>query len=129
MEVYSAVLGMDRLDDALQATTVLSKAAAAGFGQAKVISRGDVVATLTPAWGDPVDVVPSQDVDMLVWPGTKAKLSLQLSTRQAPLAAGAKVGTITLELGKQTQQIDVVTTKPIAEPDWQWRVTRFLRSQ
>ncbi len=63
MEVYSAVLGMDNLDEALKATTDLSNAAAASFGQSKVISRGDVAATPTPAQGDPVDVVPNQDYD------------------------------------------------------------------
>ncbi len=129
MEIYAAVLGESELDNALDATRALTQAVASGFQQAKVLSRTDVVATLTPVWGEPVKVVPSQDVQMLVWPGTTLKMSLQLDTVQPPLAAGAKVGTITLELGNQTQKDDVVTTAPIVMPTWQWRATRFLRHQ
>ena len=44
-------------------------------------------------------------------------------------AAGTKVGTVTLVLGNQTQQIGVMSTGPIVEPTWQWRVTRLLRHQ
>lgn len=129
MEVYAAVLGQDHRDDALDSTMALSRAVASNFQQAKLLSRGDVMATLVPAWGDPVDVVPSQDVETLVWPGSTLNSTLRLSPIQAPLPAGAKVGTVTLEIGKQSQQIDVVTTGPIPEPTWQWRVTRFLRHQ
>jgi serine-type D-Ala-D-Ala carboxypeptidase (penicillin-binding protein 5/6) len=129
MEIYAAVLGQDRLGTALDATTALTQAVATSLRETKVLSRTDVSATLTPAWGDPIDVVPAQDVDMLVWPGTTLKKSLQLDTVQAPLPDGARVGTVTLELGQQTQQIDVVTTAPIVEPTWQWRATRFLRQQ
>ena len=129
MEVYAAVLGQDQLGKALDATRALTLAVAASFRQTKVLSRTDVVATLTPAWGGPVEVVPTQDVEMLVWPGTTLKTSLQLDTVQAPLPTGAKVGTVTLELGKQTQRVDVVTTAPIVKPTWQWRATRFLRRQ
>lgn len=128
-EVYSAALGQDLLSDALGTTTALSQAAAASFRQAKLLSRTDVSATLTTAWGTPVNVVPTQDVEMLGWPGTKLKTSLRMDPVQAPLAAGTKVGAITLEFGKQTQQVDVVTTGAIVEPTWQWRATRFLRGQ
>lgn len=129
MEIYAAVLGQDHRDDALDATIALTRAVAASFQQTKVLSRTDVMATLTPAWGDSVDLVPSQDVEMLVWPGNALKTSLQLDAVQAPLPAGAKVGSITLELGKQTQRVDVVTAAPMAEPTWPWRATRFLRPQ
>jgi D-alanyl-D-alanine carboxypeptidase (penicillin-binding protein 5/6) len=130
LEVYAAVLGQDLLGDALNETSALSRAAAASFRQMKILSRTDVVATLSTAWGNSVEIVPSQDVEMLVWPGGMTlKSTLQLDTVQAPLPAGTKVGTITLELGKQTQQVDVVTTAPIVQPTWQWRVTRFLRGQ
>ncbi len=129
MEIYAAVLGQDERDDALDATMALSRAVAASLGQTRVLSRTDVMATLTPAWGNPIDVVPTQDVEMLAWPGTTLKTNLQLDTVPATLPAGAKVGTITLELGKQTQKVDGVTTAPIVEPTWQWRVTRFLRRQ
>lgn len=128
-EIYSAVLGQDELKNALEATTALSKAAAAAFRQTRVASRTDVVASLSSAWGDAVDVVPAQDLEVVVWPGTKLKSSLQLDPVKAPLGAGAKVGTLTLEAGKQSQQVNVVTTGPISEPSWQWRVTRFLRHQ
>jgi len=129
IEVHAVVLGQKQRADALDATATLSRAAAESLQQAKVLSRTDVSATLTPAWGEPIEVVPSQDVEMLVWPGTKLKTSLQVEPVQAPLAAGAKVGTLTLQIGKQTQQVDVVTTSPITEPSWQWRATRFLRPE
>jgi len=129
MEIYAAVLGQDRLSDALDATTALTRAVAASFRRTKLLSRTDIGATLTPAWGNQVEVVPSQDVEMLVWPGTVLKTSLKLDTVQAPLPAGAKVGMITLQLGARTQQVDAVTTAPIVQPTWQWRVTRFLRRQ
>ncbi len=129
MEIYAAVLGQDRLGNALDATTALTRAVAGSFRQTKLLSRTDVIATLTPAWGNPVEVVPTQDVDMLVWPGETLKTSLQLDTLQVPLPAGAKVGTITLQLETQSLRDDVVTTAPIVNPDWQWRVTRFLRRQ
>lgn len=128
-EVYAATLGQNELGNALDVTKALSQAAASSFQQTKILSRTDVAATLTPEWGSPVNVVPTQDVEMLVWPGTSLKASLKLDPVQAPLPAGTKVGTITLELGKQTQQVDVVTTAPIVQPTWQWRATRFFRHQ
>ena len=129
MEVYSAVLGQDHRDDALDATRALSKAVGSSLSQMKVLSRSDVVAVLTPAWGAPVEVVSSQDIEMLVWPGTTLKTSVQLDAVKAPFAAGSKAGTVTLTLGQSTQQVDLVTTGAIVEPDWQWRSTRFLRQQ
>ncbi len=128
-EVYAAVLGQDTLDDALSATSALSRAAAASFRKTKILGRTDVVATLTTAWGDSAAIVPRQDVEMLAWPGMTLTSSLQLNTVQVPLPAGTRVGTLTLELGQQTQQVDVVTTAPIVPPTWQWRATRFLRGQ
>ncbi len=128
-EVYAVVMGQDLLSNAMDATRALSRAVASSFRQAKVLSRTDIGATLTPAWGYPTEVVPRQDIEMLVWPGMTLKTSLQLDTVRTPLSAGAKVGTVTLKLGEQTLRDDVVTTGPVVEPSWQWRVTRFLRQQ
>ncbi len=128
-EVYVAVMGQGLLVNALDASRALSQAAARSFRQTKLLNRTDVVASLTPAWGSPVEVVPSQDVELLVWPGTALKANLQLETPRAPLPAGSKIGTITLQVGKQTQQVDAVTTAPIVEPSTKWRITRFLRGQ
>ncbi len=129
MEIYAAVLGQDRLDNALNATTALSKAAAAGFQQTKILSRTNVVAKLTTAWGQSTDVVPTKDVQVLTWSGTTLKTKIQLDTVQAPLPAGTKVGTVALEIGTQTVKDDLVTTAPIVKPTWRWRVTRFLHGQ
>ena len=127
--VYAAVLGQERLDEALSATRALSRAAAASFRQTQILGRTDIVGTLTTAWGTAVALVPREEVAMLAWPGMTLKARLQLDPVHAPLPAGSKVGTLTLELGEQTQQVEVVTTAPLDPPSWQWRATRFLRGQ
>jgi len=57
MEVYAAVLGQDERDDALDATVALSRAVAANYHQTRVLSRTEVMATLTPSWGDPTPML------------------------------------------------------------------------
>jgi serine-type D-Ala-D-Ala carboxypeptidase (penicillin-binding protein 5/6) len=129
MLIIGAVLDQNLLTDAFERSAQLAIAAGNGARTSRVLSASEVVGTYTAPWGAEVDVVPSEDVDFLVWPGMTTLMEVQMEPLDAPAPRGARVGTLTVSLGEQTKTVDLVTTAILTAPDRDWRLLRPLRER
>ena len=75
-------------------------------------------------WGEAVDVVVDQDVEMLLWPGMTLSASVELHAIGAPRDAGEQVGWLTLTLGEQEQRVPVKLARKLEAAGVLWRLTR-----
>jgi D-alanyl-D-alanine carboxypeptidase (penicillin-binding protein 5/6) len=129
MLIIGAVLDQSSMPDALERSAQLAVAAANGARTGRVLNASEVVGTYTTPWGAETDVVPSEDVDFLVWPGMTTNMVAHIDPVEAPAPRGTRVGTLTVSLGEQTRTIDLVTTSILQEPDRDWRLLRPLRER
>ena len=82
---------------AFDATVKVIDAIAANLQTTVVVHQGDLVASFDPPWGDPVDVIATQDVSMIYWPGMAMRSSIDFDDVKAPLKAGDQVGTLNVQ--------------------------------
>jgi len=89
------------------------------------VAAGDVVGTVSTAWGERVDVVAATDVDVVVWNGTAAVLSPALALGES-WDRGADAGTVTAAGPLDAATTDAVLAEAISGPSPWWRVTHPL---
>ena len=123
--LIGGALGQADRPAAFEVARRLSAATGQALQQAKVISAGQVVGTVSPEWGKPVDVVVAQDVNLLLWPGSTLEATLEFSPVEAPQAAGSEAGSLVLKLGDQEQRVPVVLAKKLSGPGLFWRLFRL----
>jgi hypothetical protein len=76
-------------------------------------------------WGGEVEIVATEDVSMLLWPGMKLEASVVLDPLGAPSKAGTQAGMLNLKLGDQQRQLPVVLAESLDKPSLFWRLGRF----
>lgn len=120
----AVILGQPDRPAVFAAARDLLRAAPSWVTTTRAVSKGDKVGTVSSAWGTTVDVVAAGDAEVTTWAGTPVSTQVTLDDLEAPLAAGAKVGTLTVSAGSQVVRVDVVAVAPIASPGFSWRITR-----
>jgi len=125
--VLGAVLDQPQLSDAFAVSEALAAAVPAGFASATVLAAAQIVGSYDAPWGAHVDVAPPHEVDVVGWPGSPVDLAVDLEPMAAPLAAGARVGSVTVRTGNQAQTVELLTTGPLDLPDQRWRLLRSLQ--
>ncbi len=127
MTFIGAVLDQNFLTDAFERSALIAAAAASGVRTHRVLNQSQVIGSYTAQWGGHADIVPTEDVDFLVWPGMAVQAEVNVEPINAPTPRGTKVGTLSLDLGDQTKVVDLVTTASIEAPSRDWRLMRPLR--
>ncbi len=122
--IWGAVLGQANLAAAATAAHDLLAAVPAHLASAHVVSKGQTVADFTSAWGGSTPAVAASSIDLQAWAGTAVEVSVAFDTVNAPVAAGAKIGTLTASSGGQIKRVDLVAAGPVASPGAWWRLTR-----
>jgi D-alanyl-D-alanine carboxypeptidase (penicillin-binding protein 5/6) len=89
------------------------------------MKKDQPVPTIATPWGGEVDVIATEDVSMLLWPGMMLQAQVTLDPVSAPSRAGSQAGTLSLRLGDQTREMPVVLAKSIEKPGLMWRLTHF----
>lgn len=124
-EIFGIVLGQPSRPLAFDAARRLVAAVAAGTQRVPAMAAGRVIATLEAPWGAKADIVASEDVSMLLWPGMALESALAVETVSAPLAEGTTVGALSLRLGEQTRTVPLTLAEPLRKPSLWWRLTRI----
>ncbi len=123
--VYGAVLGQDTLQDAFDASHSLIRTVGPAVQTAKVMTAGQTVATVKAPWSKNIDAQTTQDVEMLVWPGMPVRTAVDVATPKTPIAQGADLGSVTVQVGDQKAQVPVKATGSIQKSSLSWRLFHF----
>lgn len=127
--VYGGILGqpgtkhISQLDLAMQNSVKLIKAAVPYLTYVHPVKSQTTIAQATAPWLlHPVSAFAQKGVTMLSWPGLKTKYKLTPVWGKLPIASGAKVGSLTIQVGKQKTSVNVLTTAAITAPSLKWRL-------
>jgi D-alanyl-D-alanine carboxypeptidase (penicillin-binding protein 5/6) len=122
--VVGALQGLATQDDTFASATALLDAARTAIHTTTVVARGQHVGRARTSWGGGATLIASKAVTAPVWPGSKVTAHLSMPPRPAPIAAGARVGTLTLNTGDTPVQVPVATAAAVGGPDVPWRLLR-----
>jgi serine-type D-Ala-D-Ala carboxypeptidase (penicillin-binding protein 5/6) len=126
VRIYGAVMGQpNALTGAFAATSALLQAIAPVLERRSVIRKGDQVAVYRTAWDESGQVVAGESAPTWVLlDGTVISRRITLMPLPANLAAGSRVGTLTVTVPDHQADIPLITSQPITGPDIGWRLTR-----
>ncbi len=122
--VYGVVLGQKDLEGAFSAAKALIAAAPAQITTTHAVIKGQPVGSYRAPWGGTHQVVAESDLDLATFGGTEMNVQVVLDSVHAPVAAGAKVGTLTVSAPGETKTVDLVAGEAMAGPGIWWRMTR-----
>jgi D-alanyl-D-alanine carboxypeptidase (penicillin-binding protein 5/6) len=124
VDIVGAILGLADRPAAFEATRRLLGPLAQGLQFAKVVSAGQSVATIKPAWSGAVDIVAAEDVQMLFWPGMTLETRVEIDSLKAGTPAETRVGWLNLRLGEQERRIPLKLARELPKAGLVWRLTR-----
>ena len=116
--VVGTVQGAPNTYTAISQSGQLVEAAKPLFIKKTVVKRGDVIATVTSAWGESTDVIATEDLTTFGWKYSKTNSPRVVINKQPPFEANATIGSVILN----GQVVDAVAATAIHPPSWQWRV-------
>lgn len=125
IEVIGVVMNQEDRPAAFDATIEVLNSLNNGLQVLRVWPAGQPIGSVEPAWGDPVDVIIAHDVSMLVWPGMTLESIVELDPVGPEQKAGDQVGTLTVRLGEQEQQVPLTLADDIPGASTSYKLTRF----
>jgi D-alanyl-D-alanine carboxypeptidase (penicillin-binding protein 5/6) len=123
-EILGAVFGQANRPLAFDATRQILISLGRALQVARVVDASRPVASVKPEWGKAVDVLPAEDVDMLLWPGMTLETIVTIEPLKAPLAAGSEVGVLEVKLGEQRRELPLKLAAELPAPGLSWRLMR-----
>jgi serine-type D-Ala-D-Ala carboxypeptidase (penicillin-binding protein 5/6) len=127
LTLYGSVMGQPTLDAAFTEAEALIAAMKAALSVRKVIAQNDVVGTYKTEWGSHSDLVATQDVILVEWPGMilRQRLDVQAPAVDGPLPSGMPAGKLHVVLGDQQVDAPLVTAGALDPPGIVWRLLRI----
>jgi D-alanyl-D-alanine carboxypeptidase (penicillin-binding protein 5/6) len=127
LTLYGSVMGQPTLDAAFTEAQALIGAMKGALSVRKVIAQNDVVGSYKTEWGSHTDLVATQDVILVEWPGMilRLRLDVQSPTVDGPLAGGTSAGKLHVVLGDQQVDLPLVTASTLDPPGITWRLLRI----
>jgi D-alanyl-D-alanine carboxypeptidase (penicillin-binding protein 5/6) len=127
LTLYGCVMGQSTLDAAFKAAEALIGAMQAALRVRKVIAQNDVVGTYKTEWGSHSDLVATQDVILVEWPGMilRERLDVQAPAVDGPVASGTSAGRLHVVLGDQQVDVALITAGTLDPPGTVWRLLRI----
>lgn len=128
--VYGAVFNQPGEDTPSQlaatnaATRKLLGAIRAALAVFTVVPAGTDVGVANSAWDQSTRVRASAPVEVLGWPGMPVKVNVQTVAAGKSLAAGQKLGVLTVTAGTSTTSADLQAERAVTAPTTWWRLTR-----
>jgi D-alanyl-D-alanine carboxypeptidase (penicillin-binding protein 5/6) len=122
--ILGAVMGLTTLDEAFAATRALIKAVRANLSIRHVVTKQEALGSYRAPWGSRTDIIASQAIDIISWPGLVARTHFEARPVRAPLKATYPVGTFTVSAGDQVLRTDLRTRDAISKPPTRYRLTR-----
>ncbi len=132
VDVYGIVIGQgDGIDgfESRQAAFAAARAAIAdleaGLEVRLVLSNRQPMATVSTDWGDDVDLIVTEDVELLTWPGVIMETTVEVGDVSTGKSAGEQVGWVNVIVGEQARRLPLVLAGDLDGPGIFWRLTRF----
>ena len=132
VDVYGIILGQgDGIDGfesrqaAFAATQTAIRDLENGLEFRLVLSNRQPMATVTTDWGDEVDLVITEDVMLLTWPGVTMQTTVEVEDISPGKSAGEQVGWVNVIIGEQGRRLPLVLATDLDGPGIFWRLTRF----
>jgi D-alanyl-D-alanine carboxypeptidase (penicillin-binding protein 5/6) len=131
VDVYGVILGQgDGIDPfesrlaAFNATQTLITDLDNTIEYRLVLSNRQPMATVTTEWGQDVDLIVTEDIELLTWPGMTMETAVEVDDISPGKSAGEQVGWVTLTLGEQARRLPLVLAGDLDGPGLFWRLTR-----
>jgi D-alanyl-D-alanine carboxypeptidase (penicillin-binding protein 5/6) len=124
VQVIGIILGQPTRPLAFDTTRRLLANLGASLQTTTAIAEGTSVGSVDSAWSEPVDLVAGEGAQMLALPGMMLNSTLELDPIEAPLAAGTRVGWLTLRIGEQERRVPINLARDLPKPGILWRLTR-----
>jgi D-alanyl-D-alanine carboxypeptidase (penicillin-binding protein 5/6) len=83
------------------------------------------MATVSTEWGPDIDLVVTEDVSLITWPGVTMETNVEVGDISPGQSAGDQVGWVTLTLGEQARRLPLVLAEDLDGPGILWRLTHF----
>lgn len=127
VRLYGCVMGQPTLDAAFKAAVALIGTMKAALKVRQVIAGNEVLGKYETAWGGHSDLVATNNVTLVLWPGMimRQRLDAQLPVIDRPTARGMPAGKLNIALGDQHVDLPLVTTSSLNPPGTFWRLTRI----
>jgi D-alanyl-D-alanine carboxypeptidase (penicillin-binding protein 5/6) len=125
IDVVGVVLGQPGYTEVFDATLAIVNSLNNGLQALRVVPAGQPVAVAEPAWGGKYDVVVSQDVTMVVWPGMTLETTVEIDGVSGSQKAGEQVGWLNVRLGEQEQRVPLTLSSDIESAGLIYKLTRF----
>jgi D-alanyl-D-alanine carboxypeptidase (penicillin-binding protein 5/6) len=132
VDLYGVVLGQgDGIDsfesrqEAFAVTQTVINDLDVGLEYRLVLSNRQPVATVTTGWGDEVDLVITEDVMLLTWPGVTMQTTVEVDDIAPGKPAGEQVGWVNVIIGEQARRLPLALATDLDGPGILWRLTRF----
>ena len=127
LTLYGCVMGEPTLDAAFTEAEALIGAMQAALSVRKVIAQNGVVGTYKTDWGSHSDLVATEDVTLVEWPGMILRQRLDAPTPavDGPVPSGTSAGKLHLVLGDQQVDVPLVTAGALDPPGIMWRLLRI----
>jgi D-alanyl-D-alanine carboxypeptidase (penicillin-binding protein 5/6) len=122
VRIYGVVLGQPDRETAFAVSKALVLATPGRIMNARVVSKGTSVGSYAAPWGGTIEAQAAGDLNIAAWAGTTITTSVALDRIDAPVEAGAKVGTLTAKSGERSASVDLVASGAISAPGFTWRV-------
>ena len=126
--VVGAIVGdqaVPALPTVLAAARRVVRAADDALVVERAVASGERVGSLYSGYGSPVPVVTAGTATLLGWRGAHPVESMAIAARlHVPIAAGTRVGTLTVSLGSERRTVTLVTAGHLGSPSLSWRLTR-----
>jgi serine-type D-Ala-D-Ala carboxypeptidase (penicillin-binding protein 5/6) len=118
----SVIMGAPNLSVALRDSVPLVQSVLNGFSEVTVAKAGDQVGTYNQPWAKPIPLKILSDLQGIIWQDSSVGTSLKIDKPHGIVAAGAKVGSVKVDVGRDTAESDVVITQNTSEPTILWRL-------
>jgi D-alanyl-D-alanine carboxypeptidase (penicillin-binding protein 5/6) len=132
VDIYGIMLGQgDGIDgfesrqEAFDATKTVLADLDSGLQYQLVLANHQPMATVTTAWGDSVDLIVTEDVQLLTWPGVTMQTSVEVEDIATGKSAGDQVGWVNVVVGEQARRLPLVLASDLSGPGFFWKLTRF----
>lgn len=125
--LYGCVMGQPTLAIAFDEAKKLIGTMRAALKMHPVVARGDVVGAYNTAWGSRSNLVATEEVVLVEWPGMilRERLDAKTLVVDGRVPSGIAAGTLHLILGDQKSDVPVVTGGSLDPPGLTWRLTRI----
>lgn len=126
--LLAVVMGANTVPEAMLSAKQLTIQAQDEIMYRNILPRGSVVTSYQTPWGENIDVITSQDINILTWSGAKIEPKLKIKTLSVNEGKGTEVGVLYTVTGDQKQKTSVQLSKDLNAPPIGWRLAgRYIK--